>query len=326
VAFVTLLRQLLRHKVLLALALVAGIAVGIVMSYRVTLPFKLESRQYHVGIASARVLVDTPSSQIVDLGAPAVDKAPAVDIGVLSARANLLASLMTSSPIKDEIARAAGVADGTLLTPTSASGGGAAPALSGEDISESSPEANVLRASVPVLASGSIPIIAVETQAPDPGTAAKIADQSVTVLRDQLDTLAGTEAIPADRRVTIRELGPARSTLQLRGPSRVIAVAAALFTFLAGCSLILLLAALINGWRSITAQERSGEGAGTGARLLPVRRDEDDELALADDELDERAEDDDVFEHQAAVGDGIEAAPPVGSQVGSHSWRRHDAG
>ena len=37
-------------------------------AYRISLaPPKLESRQYHVGVASARVLVDTPDSQVVDL-------------------------------------------------------------------------------------------------------------------------------------------------------------------------------------------------------------------------------------------------------------------
>ena len=79
---------------------------------------------------------------------------------------------------------------------------------------------------MPELSSGSIPIIAVETQAPEADTAAKLADQSVVILRQQLDSLAGTEAIPAARRVTIRELGPARSTTQLRGPSRMLAGAA----------------------------------------------------------------------------------------------------
>jgi hypothetical protein len=320
--FVTLLRRLWRHKVLVSLALIAGIAVGVSLGYKVTGSLKLQSRDYKVGVASARILVDTPSSQIVDLGKPTNDQTAAVDIGTLSARANLLASLMTSSPIKDDIAAAAGVQDGTLLTPGNASGGGSAPALAGEDVKASSPKANILRASVPELAAGEIPIIAVETQAPDPAVAAKIADQSVVVLTRQLNTLAGTEAVPADRRVTIRELGPARSTIETRGPSRVLAAAGGIFTFLGGCLLILLIGALVNGWRSITAQERAGDtwvlpaenGAAAGPRELePVRSGA--AVAEAD------------GEHPGGEVIDLEEPQVVAARFRAGGWRsRHDAG
>ena len=316
-AFVTLLRRLLRHKILLALAAVAAIAVGLVMSFKVKGPFNLESKQYSVGVASARILVDTPSSQIVDLGDPQPDKAPAVDIGTLSARAQLLASLMTSSPIKDDIARAAGVADGTLLTPSSTGAAGGGGALAG-DISATSPEANILKASVPELSSGSIPIIAVETQAPEADTAAKLADQSVVILRQQLDSLAGTEAIPAARRVTIRELGPARSTTQLRGPSHTLAIAATLGTFLVGCGLILLLQALVDGWRDVTEEERRAGTRRSPAWLTPVTGpyagDEPDDVAAV------------VDDDEAAEPDVVPAPTREAAGIAWPSTRRHDAG
>ena len=38
------------------------------MSYHIQLPGKLASRQYYVGVGTAQALVDTPRSQIVDLG------------------------------------------------------------------------------------------------------------------------------------------------------------------------------------------------------------------------------------------------------------------
>jgi hypothetical protein len=316
-AFVTLVRRLLRHKILLALAAVAAIAVGLVMSYKVKGPFDLQSKQYSVGVASARILVDTPSSQIVDLGDPQPDKAPAVDIGTLSARAQLLASLMTSSPIKDDIARAAGVEDGTLLTPSSSgAAGGGGGGLAG-DISATSPEANILKASVPELSSGSIPIIAVETQAPDADTAAKLADQSVVILRQQLDSLAGTEAIPAARRVTIRELGPARSTTQVRGPSRTLAIAATLGTFLVGCGLILLLQALVDNWRDVTEEERRVGTRRSPAWLTPVTGpyagDEPDDVAAGDDD-------------EAAEPEVVPAPTREAAGIAWPSTRRHDAG
>jgi hypothetical protein len=320
VAFVTLLRRLLRHKVLLALAVVAGIVVGLLMSYKVKGPFDLQSKSYSVGVATARILVDTPSSQIVDLGNPQPDKALPVDIGTLSARATLLASLMTSSPIKDDIARAAGVDDSTLLTPSTGPGGGGQAPLPG-DVSATSKRANILKASVPELASGSIPIIVVDTQSPDADTAARLADQSVIVLRRQLDSLAGTEAIPADRRVTIRELGPAHATTQVRGTSRIVAAGAGVVTFLAGCALILLLFALIEGWRNVVADERRASGgAGAPGWLKPV-------IGTGGDEEDE--EDGDDEDDDAAPPPEREREHAPTREAAGILWpatRRHDAG
>jgi len=52
-------------------AALIAVLVGLAVGYRVGFPPKLESRQYTVGIASLTALVDTPSSQVVDLGGKA---------------------------------------------------------------------------------------------------------------------------------------------------------------------------------------------------------------------------------------------------------------
>ena len=61
------LRDLWAHRVLVSLAAALAILAAFA-SYRVAFPPRIESRQYHVGIASATALVDTPRSQVVDLG------------------------------------------------------------------------------------------------------------------------------------------------------------------------------------------------------------------------------------------------------------------
>src|SRR4051812_42369202 len=98
---VAILRLLWRRRAVVAALAVVAVVVGLSAAYRIG-PGGLESRQHDVGIGSVTALVDTPSSLVVDLGGDT-----GADIGTLSARANLLASLMTSSPIKDEIARRA---------------------------------------------------------------------------------------------------------------------------------------------------------------------------------------------------------------------------
>ena len=98
---ITILRELWRLRYLVFLGAILALAIALMTAYRISLaPPKLESRQYHVGVASARVLVDTPDSQVVDLNPKGAD--------ALSSRASLLANLMASSPVKTIIARDAG--------------------------------------------------------------------------------------------------------------------------------------------------------------------------------------------------------------------------
>jgi hypothetical protein len=258
---VGVLRELGRRRALVVVVAVCAALIGVAITYRISLPGKLESRQYHVGVASARALVDTPSSQVVDLGLNTGS-----DIGTLSARAQLLASLITSSPMKDEIASRAGVDPNLLVTPSSAGPPGSAPsggASTTGTIKVSDARANVLRASVPALEAGTIPIIAIDTQAPDARSAARLADQAFAVLQAHLQNVAGTERVPEKRRVVVRELGTAASTTMRRGPSRMLAIIAALAAFLAGCGAILGLSALQRDWRRTSGDElrdRDGDG------------------------------------------------------------------
>jgi hypothetical protein len=245
--FVAMLRVLWRYRLLVGIAALLALLAGLSVAYRIGFPPKLESRQYSVGIGSVTALVDTPSSQIVDLGPDT-----GADIGTLSARASLLASLMTSSPIKDEIASRAGVAPDQLIAVSPGAGSPGAAASSGDaggSISATNPKANILTAKVPSLESGEIPIIAVSTQAPDAAAAARLANESIAVLKAHLQTVAGQDQVPDARRVVVRQLGQAKSTTESRGPARTMALLVALLIFCVGCATILGISALVRGWR-----------------------------------------------------------------------------
>src|SRR4051794_34884781 len=100
---VALLRELWHRRLLVAVVALVAVLAATLMAYHVG-PSGVSSRQHHVGIASTAALVDTPSSQAVDLGGK-----ESADGATLPGRATLLASLLTSAPLKDEIARAAGI-------------------------------------------------------------------------------------------------------------------------------------------------------------------------------------------------------------------------
>lgn len=272
---ITSLRTLWRFRlVVLALGLFSC-AVGLMLAYRVEGPTSFTSRQYQVGVASAQALVDTPSSQVADLGG---EDTVAVDISTLSARAGLLANLMTTSPMKEEIAARAGIAPDALIAvppasaePGAAAAGGANP---GVKVDANDPSAHILNVTIPELQSGQIPIIAIRTQAPDEAQAAKLADQAIAVLERRLSSVADNDRVPADRRVVVRRLGAAQTSLEAHGPGKLVAVGAAIALFVTGCAFVLGLIAFVRSWRRAGELERSValRPAGTPAEDGAARR------------------------------------------------------
>jgi capsular polysaccharide biosynthesis protein len=259
---VAILRLLWRQRMLVIAAGLLAIVAGCAMAYRIGFPPNLQSRQYQVGIGSVTALVDTPSSQVVDLGGETGS-----NVGSLSARASLLANLMTSSPIKDEIATHAGVDPDKLIAVQPATTGGTGSASAGDAIGSTNsddPRANILRASIPELVSGEVPIISVSTQAPDAATAARLANESIRVLQAQLQSVAGSDRVPEARRVVVRQLGPARFATVSRGPGKIFAVIVAFVVFLLGCAVIVGVSALVRGWRRLADMEDASEEASSG--------------------------------------------------------------
>ncbi len=101
-----------------------------------------------------------------------------------------------------------------------------------------------------------LPIIEIETQAPDATRAKALANATVTGLTDYLDTRAAAdEEVEAGKRLRVSGLGAAQVTVSTRGPGRIVALGATVFVFLAGCVAILLGSALARGWRQAQASE-----------------------------------------------------------------------
>ena len=234
---VTILRELWQRRMLVGLAGAVALLVGFMLTYRISLP--PESRQYDVGIASTHILVDTPQSQVVDVSPKGS--------GSLGSRANLLANLMTEGEVKAAIARRAGlrpnqllagVDTGTGLPPDLASAAGNRDA----HLLTTRPESN--SAGVP------LPIIELGAQAPDPASASRLASGAVAGLRSYLDSRAATENVSATDRLEVRGFGEPQVTDAVRGPQRLVGLAAAVFVFLLGCATILIAPAIARAWRA----------------------------------------------------------------------------
>ena len=268
---VTILRDLWRRRTAVCAIGLLALAIGFLLAYRVGFP--PERRSYTVGVATASVLVDTPRSQVVEVAPKGSD--------ALASRANVLANLMVDGEIKNAIVQRAG--------------------LRPEHVVASAPSAGNLNSPPPLTARShaystsvaltsdmaELPIIRVETQAPDVAQAIKLANAAIDGLGAYLDSKAVDESISDSRRLRVRALGTAQGHAAARGPSRMMALFLTIVLFLVGCALILAMSALVRGWHTAAALEQRVDNfeadAFVGADELasptwPVQRNEPEKL------------------------------------------------
>lgn len=272
-AAVTILRELWRKRLLVVLFALIAIVLGGMVGYKPSLP--PESRKYEVGVSTARVLVDTPASQVVEVAPEGSE--------TLGARASLLANLMAEGEVKAAIAKRAGVsADDLLVVVPSAIEPNTVDPKALKD-----PRANVLTTSVVTNdADQQLPIITVDAQAPDAALAATLANAATAGLADYLDTKAASEQVAHAKRLEVRALGAALGRQVARGPSNVIVVAVVLFLFATLCGGMLLFGALARGWRAASRMEDLAQEDGEQSALIEAAF-FDDPAPGADDEPDD---------------------------------------
>jgi hypothetical protein len=240
---VAILRALWRRRRLVGAVLVLAVLVGAAMAYR--LP-SLQSRSYQVGVATSRIFVDTPSSQVVEVSPKGGD--------TLGTRAGLIASLMVDGTIKDSIARRAGLRQ-QQFDAVSESAAETSPA-----VAKPTARARVLMTSVVTNAAGDdLPIIQIQAQAADARQAARLAAAAVSGLRDYLNTKAAQQRVPGAKRLQVTGLGAPQAADVTRGPRRLIALIAVLVVALGGCAAIVVGSRIEAAWRAEQAVEEPGE-------------------------------------------------------------------
>jgi capsular polysaccharide biosynthesis protein len=278
---VFILRELWRQRVLVAVVAVFAVLLGGFTAYSPGLP--PTSRQHEVGVASSRALVDTPNSQVADLGLTE----PGTDPVSLPARAALLANLLSTAPLRDEIAKRAGVAPELLIT--SADTPTDTPQrkteiTTGASVKPGDPRANTLIFHT----DDELPLITVNAQAPTAQTASRLADSSIEVLEQHLASVVNDTGVPSSRRLVVEKLGVPGAATQNVGPSRLIAFIVTLIVFVIGCASLVGVSALIRGWREAAALEQAFDAAPDPFGSVSPRAAEDEE-EIDDDDDDEDA-------------------------------------
>ena len=223
------MRVLWRHRLLTcvggALALAAGVAIA-------------QGPSVRIGVAQARVVLDTPASQLLDAEPLGPDTLPM--------RAAVLADLMASASLQPRIARRMRIAPEDLVV--------IAPHLlllqqptplpeRALEISAPTPEPYVLA----IQATGQLPIIAIDASGPDRGESERLATAAIDTLTEAASAHLGT---PDVQKFVIDIAGPVQSREVVSGPRKWKAGAAALFLFGLWCSCIM----LASGVRRIRAE------------------------------------------------------------------------
>jgi hypothetical protein len=264
---VTILRDLWRLRRAVVIVALLALITGTTVLYKVSFPPNLESRRYDVGLATARILVDTPSSQVVEVAPKGSD--------TLGVRANLLASLMADGVVKAAIARRAGLPPKELV--------GISEAATEPAPVSKPPGRRDFALTTRVLTNtggDQLPIIEIEAQAPDRASAARLGSAAIEGLRDYLDTTAASQQVPDADRLQVTGLGAPQAEVSARGPGPVFAIVVMILVFGLGCGLLLLALSVARKWRAASAIEQQLEDEDPTDDAL-AREDESDDWVAA---------------------------------------------
>jgi hypothetical protein len=224
---VALLRVLWRHRIAVAVGAVVAIAVGLLV---------MRSDRTQLGVASMRVILDTPNSQTVDV-------AP-VGVTTLEWRTGLYADLMADQTSRERIARSMGIDVDQLVVRS--------PALSAPLVVIPLPQAALDAAGtvaepyeLAIQALPPLPIIAIDARAPSREAAGRLASAAAEALKAATEV----ELTAETQQFVMTEVGPPKTRAVVNGPGRPTAAIIVVVVFCAWCTGITLIAALTRGRR-----------------------------------------------------------------------------
>jgi hypothetical protein len=190
------------------------------------------------GLASTRVAVDTPRSQLVTDAPLGADSLPW--------RATLLATGLAAPSERKEMARAAGIATHDLAIVELE--------LAAPPVPASLPRAAVRAAAVTtepyvlaVRTDGVLPVVEIETHAPDRKRAARLAEAAVLALQSG----ASPQDTPERQGLNIERITPIETHVMAGGSGRAKMAAMAGVLFCLWCASFTLVPVLRSAWRTV---------------------------------------------------------------------------
>jgi hypothetical protein len=218
-------------------------------------PPGLTPRSLEMAAASTHVVVDTPTSTILDL------RQDTYSIAGLTNRAVVLGNVMADGPVRESIARRARVPVGVLqvappLTPEQPQ------ARVGPD--QQRRTSDILKSTdqyrLSIEANPTVPVLDIYAQTPTVESAEALANAAVDALRAYLTGLAQSARTPRGQQVRLVQLGRARGALINQGLDWEVALLAFLITFGVSCATVIFLDRVKRGWRLAASSEQLAGG------------------------------------------------------------------
>jgi hypothetical protein len=238
VTFISILKELWKRKLLVALVIVVAVVAAVLAVYKVS-PSGLSKRSTREVSGSSEVLIDSARSPIAGSKR---------NIEALSTRAAVFARLGSSGNIVKEIAKEAGVLPWEIQVTGPQPFPGEAPG-----ISEAAEE---LPYGLTYTQVGELPIIAIVSRAPDVRTARALAAAAPRSLEKMVRKVQFRQDTPERERVEIRTLGPATVSATDNGSGKKIALAAFFGILVIGLGLILGIPRLVSAWRDADEEDQ----------------------------------------------------------------------
>jgi hypothetical protein len=246
-------RKLWRHKLGLSVSLVVALVAALWSVDKISVsPPRLTPRTLEMATATTHVLIDTPSSIMIDL------RQDTYSVSDLTTRGIVLGNVLASAWLEAKIAQQAGVPAQLLriqapLTPQEAA--------VQVDPQRARHVTDILKSNdqyrIQISANPEVPMLDIYAQAPTAYSAAALANASVDQLRGYLATVARTQATPAKDAIRLEQLGRASGVVINPGVRYQVAVLVFLLTFGLCCATVMMVSRIRAGWRSQSLAERA---------------------------------------------------------------------
>lgn len=217
--FAAILRLLWRHRLLTALGLVVAVGVA-VMAVR--------GETTVTGLASMRVVVETPRSQLVDAAPPGY--------AAIQMRSELLGDLIATNSVMAEIAHGAGISPSelTVVDPTLSRPVVATPLpTAASQAAAGQVQPYVVTVNVP---DDTLPIVELDGTAPTGPEAARLVRAAAAALKDTAAPAGGNPVTT----LAVRSVAPPHVKNVVKAPRHMFAAIAAMMTFILWCAGIVL--------------------------------------------------------------------------------------
>jgi hypothetical protein len=199
------LRELSRFRIAALACLLLAMYAAISISYKIgLLPPGLSPRSLAMAAATTELLVDTPTSLVLDLNEDTSD------IDSLTNRSVLLGNVMASPPVVLYIARRAGIPPNDIKATTPRTPNQPRPFETERNKKRSSDIlASTNQYRIDIESDPTVPVLKIYAQAPTAKAAGELANASVDGLRDYLRQVAKAQRVDVSQQVRVVQLGRA---------------------------------------------------------------------------------------------------------------------